>query len=76
MKLYIAVVNPAIERGGFSRDIKLSDIVQVPAQNRRPVFSVLDMLADDSVRNLITVYNELNGNVKKKKARIKAPHKA
>lgn len=59
MKLYIQVVDPTIVRKPPTRALTMRDIITVPAQNRADRFKVLDMLSDDSVRNLIQIYNTL-----------------
>lgn len=72
----ITIINPEINRGSPPRQIQLRDLVQWPVKDIRPKFNFGDMLSDDSIRNLITVYNALTAPERKRKKALKAPHKA
>lgn len=72
----ITVVNPEVDRGRPPRNIRFSDLIQQPVKDLRPKFSFGDMLSNDSIRNLITVYNALKTPEVRRKKALRAPHKA
>jgi len=70
--LMVTVVNLAINRGTPPRQITLRDLIQMPVKDIRPKFNFGDMLNDESIRNLITVYNALTAPERQRKTALKA----
>jgi hypothetical protein len=56
---YVTILNPAIKRGTPPRPLVRSDYIDVPRLSLHGTCQVLDKLDDESIRNVISVYNGL-----------------